>query len=397
MVGGQLTVAISQGLLFIALARALGPSEFGVLAGVLAISSMILPFAGLGAANVMIKRFAQKTGHLNTYYGNALFVSWISATILIPIAILACIYLFENTASIELVVLICISEVLFTKIVDVAAHVHIAQERHRYAGLLYAVHSLARLSFALAFLLMPILRTAEVWAIFHFCSGIVSASFALWLTYRLVGASTTNPTLALKEIRLGIFFSIGLSSKSIYTDIDKAALAKLSTPDVAGAYTAAFRLIYMLATPLRAVLIAGNAKFFRDGKNASRNSIKFANKIAIFGALYAVFIAVLAWLGAPMIGIVLGEKYVSTIEVIRWLALLPLVQVIQDSYSDALTGAGFQEFRSLVQVAAAVLCIGLNIALIPRYSWAGAVIATYVTQIALAMAIIALAHKKIRD
>ncbi|CAM8643076.1 RfbX Membrane protein involved in the export of O-antigen and teichoic acid [Comamonadaceae bacterium] len=391
MVGGQFTVAISQGLQFLLLARALGPQEFGLLAGVLAISSMLLPFSGLGAANVMIMRFAQKVGDLQTYYGNALIVACVSSIVLIAIGFTIGAFLFGHVASIHLLLLICVSEILLAKLVDITAHVYYAQERHRFAGTVYSFQSLARLAFAAVFVVSNISKTADSWALWHILSGLVSAAFALWFTHKQIGAPTLRPKLALQEIKTGVFFSIGLSAKSLYTDIDKAALARLASTEVAGAYTAAFRMIYMAATPLRAVLLAGNAKFFRDGQGGLTAPLRFANRITLYGIVYAAILAIAVWFGAPLIQVILGQKYSLSVDMIRWLAVLPMVQIIQESYSDALMGAGYQVARSILQALAAFLCIGLNIILIQQYSWQGAVYATYITQIALTMCVVALA------
>jgi len=391
MIGGQLTVAAAQGIQFLLLARALGPQEFGLLAGVLAISSMLLPFSGLGAANVMIMRHAQRSDDLNLYYGNALLVASVSSVGLIAIGVTAGVVILGHIASVALLATICISEILLTKIVDITAHVYYAQERHRYAGLVYSFHSLLRLAFAAGFVMSSLALTADSWAVWHAFSGLLAAGFALWLTHKQIGPASFQPALALKEVRDGVFFSIGLSAKSLYTDIDKAALARLASTEIAGAYTAAFRIIYMAATPLRAILLAGNAKFFRDGKDGLAGPMHFANRIALIGVIYASLLAAAVWFGAPLIVIILGHKYTLSVDMIRCLAVLPLVQIIQESYSDALMGAGHQVARSILQALAALLCIGLNIVLIQQYSWHGAVYATYITQIALTACVVALA------
>jgi len=51
----------------------------------------------------------------------------------------------------------------------------------------------------------------------------------------------------------------------------------------------------------------------------------------------------------------------------------------------ALTGAGFQSWRTTAQVIAAVLNLGLNLWLIPRAGWLGAAWASVATDGALAI------------
>jgi O-antigen/teichoic acid export membrane protein len=60
------------------------------------------------------------------------------------------------------------------------------------------------------------------------------------------------------------------------------------------------------------------------------------------------------------------------VEALRWLALIPFLKTISYFFSDSVTGAGYQGFRTAAQVFVAILNIGLNFWLIPAYSWRGA-------------------------
>ena len=58
--------------------------------------------------------------------------------------------------------------------------------------------------------------------------------------------------------------------------------------------------------------------------------------------------------------------------------MLPLLRWSHYLAADSLTGAGHQGRRTACQVGVAVINVGLNLWLIPAYSWTGAVIATLV-------------------
>jgi O-antigen/teichoic acid export membrane protein len=77
-------------------------------------------------------------------------------------------------------------------------------------------------------------------------------------------------------------------------------------------------------------------------------------------------------LGAPVVPLVLGDDYISSVNAIRWLALIPLIKSVQYFGADTLTGAGFQKMRSAAQVFIAIFNILLNFWLIRTYSWLGA-------------------------
>ena len=59
-------------------------------------------------------------------------------------------------------------------------------------------------------------------------------------------------------------------------------------------------------------------------------------------------------------------------EVVKILALILPLRAIHSIFADALTGAGFQRLRSLIQVGVAVFNVALNFWVISRYSWRGA-------------------------
>jgi len=92
---------------------------------------------------------------------------------------------------------------------------------------------------------------------------------------------------------------------------------------------------------------------------------------------------------APVVPMILGAEYARTAEALRWLALLPLFKAIHYFLADSLTGAGYQGTRTAMQILVAVLNVGLNLWLIPAYSWRGAAWASLASDGALVIAMYA--------
>jgi O-antigen/teichoic acid export membrane protein len=78
------------------------------------------------------------------------------------------------------------------------------------------------------------------------------------------------------------------------------------------------------------------------------------------------------WLFAPALLVALGPKYEDVVPAVRWLALIPLLRSIHSFLADALSGAGLQRTRTGIQVGVALTNIGLNLIVLPAYSWRGA-------------------------
>jgi len=83
-----------------------------------------------------------------------------------------------------------------------------------------------------------------------------------------------------------------------------------------------------------------------------------------------VAVALLA--GAGVVPLVLGREYRLTSEALRWLAVLPLLKAVHSFLADVLTGAGYQALRTAISVGVAVFNVGINMWIIPAYSWRGA-------------------------
>jgi O-antigen/teichoic acid export membrane protein len=139
--------------------------------------------------------------------------------------------------------------------------------------------------------------------------------------------------------------------------------------------------------PVSAVLYAAYARFFQHGEKGVRGSFEFSKKILPFAGLYSILAGGLLFLLAPYVPMLLGVKYTDTVEALRWLSLLPFLKSLHYFGADTLTGAGFQEVRSYIQMGVAVFNVGLNLVLIPSHAWRGAAWASIATDALLAVSI----------
>jgi O-antigen/teichoic acid export membrane protein len=81
-----------------------------------------------------------------------------------------------------------------------------------------------------------------------------------------------------------------------------------------------------------------------------------------------------------------GHSFDASVSALRWLCLLPIFRSLHLAAGDTLTGAGYQRYRTVAQLSAAGLNFGLNLWLIPAYSWHGAAWSSLLTDGSLAAA-----------
>lgn len=87
---------------------------------------------------------------------------------------------------------------------------------------------------------------------------------------------------------------------------------------------------------------------------------------------YSLFAFAACIVGAPLVPHILGRQYADVTEALRWLAILPVLKTLHFFTADALTGAGHQGTRSLIQFGVAAFNVLINLWLIPSYGWRGA-------------------------
>jgi O-antigen/teichoic acid export membrane protein len=284
-----------------------------------------------------------------------------------------------------LILLVSLSDIIFVKGAEVGAQCFQATDELRYTAFVTLLPYILRMIGAVIVFALWRHATALMWGWFYLGCTVISAAVAITLATVKLG----RPALALwrvpAEIEEGFYFGASLSAQTVYNDIDKMMLARLSTLDATGIYAAAYRLIDVAFTPVRSVLYAAYANFFRHGKAGLAVSYSYAKKILPKMLGYSLLIFVGLYVAAPIVPIVLGKDYARAVEALRWLALLPLFKSIHYFLADSLTGAGYQRIRTAGQIGVAVFNVALNLWLIPAYSWRGAAWSSLASDGALAL------------
>jgi O-antigen/teichoic acid export membrane protein len=213
--------------------------------------------------------------------------------------------------------------------------------------------------------------TLQRWASAYLVASAISALYALFRAHRLWGAPSFNWPSLREDVAEGVYFSVGTSAATIYNDIDKVMLGKVSFA-AAGIYAAAYRIIDVSMSPVRSLASAAYPQFFRKGVDGMESVHAYASTQIKRACVYSGALFVALWLSASLLPRVLGPNYVETASALRWLAALPLLRSMHVFMADSLSGAGFQGLRSAIQVAIALFNIALNLAILPRYGWLGA-------------------------
>jgi O-antigen/teichoic acid export membrane protein len=364
---------VIQAVYFVIIARKLGVQNYGAFVGVVAIAAFFAPFAAWGSYNILVKEVVRDRRTFPAYLGASLTTCVISGLALIAIAALLSEAFFSRAISVWIPILVCVSDLLLARLVDVCGSAFQAFDRVRMMAFLQAMTSSFRLLAAvvlLVFFRSP--ASAVTWATLYAAGSAVSAVISLILVRAKLGWGPLSMRPMKGKYREGFHFAVSWAAQGAYNDIDKTLVGRIDSFAAAGFYSAAYRIEDAIFSPFRAFLQASYARFFREGTAGIRGSAAFARRVLPWALVYGILASAFLFLISPLLPLLLGPGYQKTANALRWISLLPLLRSIGYLGGCILTGADRQSVRSTIQLAIAAMNFGLNLALIPYFGWVAA-------------------------
>lgn len=387
-----------QAIYFILIARTLGAAQYGLFISIGAFVAIISPFAGLGTGNLLIRDVSRNPDCFERSWGHVILMTIITGLLLLVMVMSVYTFVLPETIPFIIILLISISDIFFTQFVELSSQAFQAVHRlDKTALILIVPPSLRLLAIALLTLTVPS-PSVYHWSYLYLITIVISGSFGIWQVSRNIGRPKFGILRNLSEIKEGLYFAISNMTVNIYNDIDKTMLAKLSTFEATGIYGAAYRIIEVGFIPIRSLLYATYPNYFKHGEMGLRGSLSFTKRILPFALAYSCIACLGLVVAAPLLSHLLGHAFPNCGTVLRWLAPLLILKAIHYFAADTLTGADFQGIRTSIQVIVAFFNVLINLWIIPRYSWRGAVLSSLLSDGLLAVllwiAIISLSRKK---
>jgi O-antigen/teichoic acid export membrane protein len=384
MFGGQVASFGIQAAYFVLLARLLGSTEYGVLAGAAALVNIFSQYSGMGAGILFLRYVSPDHSKFREYWGNILLSATIVATaVILGLRLTGKWFLGPQGASI--LVILAIGDCLCAQLTTASAQVFQTFEKMRITAGLNFLTNLLRMLLA-AILVFTVHRaTAWTWAVASLVVSITASVLAIVQVTSNFGFPTFSLKLFFRRVGEGFVYAISGSTTTVYNDVDKVMLGHYGMTVANGIYSMAYRVVNIATVPINSVHAAAFPRFFREGVHGIKSTEQFARKLLKRTAILGVVGAAGMFFCAPLLPRIAGPDFAASVSALRWLCLIPLFRCFHLSAGDAITGAGFQKFRLLSQVLAAAGNFGLNLYLIPRYSWHGAAWASLLTDGSLAV------------
>jgi O-antigen/teichoic acid export membrane protein len=368
---GQGLRLVIQATYFVFIARSLGPDAYGAFVTVVAMAALLGPFSGIGTQNLFIKNVRSGKREAATCWGNGILLTVISGTIFSAIAAGLSLILHLKTAPL-IVLTICLADLVVLKVTELAAFGFAASDQMKQTSIQSVVVSFLRLTGIVTLILVTQQVTVGRWGLVYLLTSLLGMGYAAWKGSLVWGCPRIDLAALREDVAEGVFFSIAGSATTVYNDIDKIMLSRLADLASTGVYAAAYRVIDVSMTPVRSLAAAAYPQFFRRGLGGMRATYPYALSLIAKAVIYGSLASAALWLLAPVLPHILGSKYDIVVPAVRWLALIPFLRCLHSFMADALSGAGRQRARTAIQVFVALINIGFNLVILPRYSWRGA-------------------------
>jgi O-antigen/teichoic acid export membrane protein len=382
---GQGLRLVIQAAYFVLVARSLGPDAYGAFVTVVAMAALLGPFSGVGTQNLFIKNVRSGKREAAVCWGNGLLLTVLSGTLLAALGMGLSLVLHLKTPSF-VVMIVCFADLVLLKVTELAAFGFTATDRMKQTSIQNVVASLLRLAGISALMITMRRVTLQRWVLVYLLTTFLGTVYAVRKGRQMWGRPCTDLVALREDTAEGVLFSIASSAATVYNDIDKIMLSKLADLASTGVYAAAYRVIDVTMTPVRSLAGAAYPQFFRKGMDGLAATYRYALSLIAKTAIYGLFATAGLWLLAPVLPHVLGPSYAAVVPAVRWLALIPFLRCIHSFLADAFSGAGLQRVRTAIQVGVALLNIGINLVILPRYTWRGAAWASLACDALLACA-----------
>jgi O-antigen/teichoic acid export membrane protein len=378
MLAGQGTGLVLQAVYFVVLARLLGAGQYGAFVGAFAFTGLLSSYCSLGSGLILLRHVSAKPDAFSGYWGN-IFISVCGAGgVLVAVLAFAAPH-FLNSASAPLVIFAAISNCLFAPLIEQTARIFQCFQKMRVTVVLNLLTNCMRALTAAGMLFGLHHATARQWAIASTLVTGAAAIIACTTVMASYGRPSFSLSLFLKHGMEGLGFSFAASTTTVYNDVDKTMLSHYGMNAANGIYSMAYRVVDIATMPIYSIREAVYPKLFQHGKEGVADAAELTNRLLKRTVPVSIIIALITFFAAPLIPRFLGPGFAESVAALRWLSVIPVFRCVHIMVGSVLTGAGMQGYRTLAQLAVALLNLVLNVYAIPRFGWLGAAWASIIT------------------
>lgn len=385
-----------QAAFFFILAGALGVKGIGQYAGTAALVGLMQPLASWGSTDLLIKHVSRDHSLIRQWMGTSITVTILISALLSLFLVLTAPLILGTAFDWRILIPLLISDMITLRVVELSWASLLAMERTKSAAMIRLIWAATRFVTLIIFIIVQPHPSPAQWAMLQAAVMIIMMTIMLWMIWQRLGRPIFSQPLKPMSFSEGFAFAIGTASETVFGDVDKTLIVRMKGETIAGVYTVAYRLMSFAYVPVYALIMVKLTAMFRAGHGSLRASLEQVRSFRLILAIYLAFTAVALILLGPMIPLMLGEEFAEAGIILAWLALMPAVATTHRILGAVLMTSGHAKARGTALAITALMNVVLSIILIALFSWKGAVMATYVSEILLVAMYAFWIHRQLR-
>ncbi|MCL2589549.1 MAG: oligosaccharide flippase family protein [Betaproteobacteria bacterium] len=327
-------------ILFVLIARHLGPEEFGHYMFWYGSTFLCALLANYGLSNMLLKEIAQHPENIADVLSESLSLRFTLSAVILLCAMVSSVMVDRPELLLALLLAHLIENISDTFYVTYRAAGYYARESQLAASV-----AIVQLAFVVVAVLTN--QNAAVIAISHLAGKVAQLALILPLSRRVFGVFSLQPVytsfrLAIRTKSYAIDYFLG----SLFGNIDSVILRAYAGIDAVGIYQSGMRIFQggnQFAPILSNVFLPEIAKQTVYEKKNSRITFTLQVSFLIYGLFFGL---ALAYFSDRIVNFAFGENYKQLISLFPFFGLLFFIRLFAAAWGVILTATGHQRYRA---------------------------------------------------
>jgi O-antigen/teichoic acid export membrane protein len=374
-------MTVSKFLMVLILARLAGRELLGDFTFVITFTTMFTFLIGMGLTLSLMREVAKDRDQADKMIGNALTITILNGLWVVPLMVGIVAFLGRPPA-----ILIAVALASIATTFDVMGNqlnaVFNGFERMELSAIVILIQEFV---FLVVGTIVLVFDMPFVWLfVIYIVSRLVSFGVGTVVYRRTMGTLKLQFDRAYvrQMLRVSAPFAVQAALGPIYLRIDVLMLSYFQGSVAVGLYAAATSIFYRLNVFARMLNQALMPFLAREYLTMGQRIRRYTRAVAKYQIVLGVPLMVIGLaLADRLIPFLYGNQFEESVLVFQLLSSITILRMLDNTLATSLTSTDRQGWRSAITASAAVVNIGLNLVILPRYSFQGAAVTTIMTEI----------------
>lgn len=362
--------------------RYLGPSRFGIYSYAVAFVALFTPLSGLGLANIIVRNIVREPEKKYEYLGTAFFLQFLSSVVSYGLSLLIIFLSKPDDLQLKIIIAILSGMLVFRAWGDTLNYWFQSQIQSKFTVWSSILASITIALIRISLILLEAPLVAFAWAMLF---EVILVSLFLTIFYNLNNEKIIQWKIRISQAKslLKDSWPLILSGMAVvfYMKIDQIMLGNMTSEAELGLYSSAVQL-----SELWYFIPVAIASSFYPAVISSRDNqtkIEYKQRMQLFFDLMAAIayvIMFITYVFAPwVVSVLYGADYIESGTILRvhiWAFIFVSLGVARSNW---LLAENMVKFSMYATLLGAVVNIGLNFWLIPKFAGLGAAWTTVIS------------------